>query len=150
VNRLHRPVFKRSGRGTATPAWARATRLPRPNHAFGVVAYGGELWLLGGRRGEEILREVRIFDPATSTWREGPTLPRPMELLGATVYGDEIHAVWESTYQIYAGGSWRDGPTPRETRHALEAFAVDGVLYTVGGCTTALEDSPLVERLELG
>jgi hypothetical protein len=74
-----------------------------------------------------------------------------MELLGAAVAGDEIHAVWESTYQIYDAGSgtWRQGPRPLVTRHALEAFVVDGALYTVGGCTTALQDSPIVERLDL-
>jgi hypothetical protein len=71
-----------------------------------------------------------------------------MELLGAAVAGGEIHAVWESTYQVYdaRSGRWRDGPAPLVTRHALEAFAVDGALYTVGGCTTALRDSPVVER----
>jgi len=26
---------------------------------------------------------------------------------------------------------------------------VDGALYTVGGCTTALRDSPIVERLNV-
>jgi N-acetylneuraminic acid mutarotase len=130
--------------------WTRVTRLPRPNHAFGVVAYRGELWVIGGRRGEDVLREVWILDPATLEWREGPALPKPMELLGSTVAGDEIHAVWESTYQVYDGSSWRDGPAPPVTRHALEAFAVDGVLYTVGGCTTALQDSPIVERIDIG
>lgn len=131
--------------------WARAGELPRRNHAFGVVAFDGELWVIGGRRGEEVLHDVWIFTPQTREWREGPALPKPMELLGAAVAGDEIHAVWESTYQIFDSdsGRWRDGPRPLVTRHALEAFAVDGVLYTIGGCTTALEDSPIVERLEI-
>jgi Kelch motif/Galactose oxidase, central domain len=131
--------------------WRRVTELPRANHAFGVVAYEDELWVIGGRRGEDVLREVWILDPATLEWRRGPALPKPMELLGATVAGDEIHAVWESTYQVYDGssGTWRERPSPPVTRHALEAFAVDGVLYTVGGCTTALQDSPVVERLRL-
>jgi hypothetical protein len=67
------------------------------------------------------------------------------------VAGDEIHAVWESTYQIYDGETraWRAGPTPGVTRHALSAFVADGALYAVAGCTTALRDSPIVERLEL-
>ncbi len=78
-------------------------------------------------------------------------MPRPMELLGAAVAGDEIHAVWESTYQIYdaSTGAWRDGPTPGVTRHALSTFVTGGALYTFGGCTTALRDSPIVERLAL-
>ena len=82
----------------------------------------------------------------------GPALPRPMELLGAAAVGEEIHAVWESTYQIYDArtGRWRQGPTPGVTRHALQAFHVDGTLYTIGGCTTALRDSPIVERISVG
>lgn len=133
---------------TVADTWRRSTPLPRANHAFDVVVFRGELWMIGGRRGEEVLREVEILDPRTGRWRRGPAMPRPMELLGAAVVGDEIHAVWESTYQIYdAGtGSWRDGPTPGVTRHALQTFYVDGALYTVGGCTTALRDSPIVER----
>ncbi len=131
--------------------WSRVTTLPRANHAFGVVAFEGELWVIGGRRGQELLREVWILDPNTLEWRQGPELPKPMELLGAAVAGDEIHAVWESTYQVYDRGTgrWRDGPGTLVTRHALEAFAVGGVLYTIGGCTTALEDSPIVEKLRL-
>jgi hypothetical protein len=129
--------------------WRLATRLPRPTHAFGVVAYEGELWVIGGRRSEEILREVTIFDPQTREWRDGPRLPEPMELVGAAVAGDDIHAVWESTYQVFDGSRWRRGPSPLVTRHALEAFAVDGVLYAIGGCTTALRDSPVVELLDI-
>ena len=135
----------------ATDRWSLVARLPRPTHAFGLVAFRGELWVIGGRRGESVLREVWILNPVDLTWRRGPALTRPMELLGAAVEGEEVHAVWESTYQIYdaASGRWREGPRPLVTRHALEAFVVDDALYTVGGCTTALRDSPVVERLEL-
>jgi hypothetical protein len=70
-----------------------------------------------------------------------------MELLGAAVVGDEIHAVWERTYQIYDAdtGRWRDGPPPLVPRHALSLFHLDGALYAVGGCTTQLRDTAVVE-----
>ena len=76
-------------------------------------------------------------------------MPKPMELLGAAVSDDEIHAVWESTYQIWDAPErrWRQGPGLGVTRHGLEAFAAGGELYAVGGCTTALQDSPDVERI---
>jgi len=136
---------------TVADTWRRSTPLPRANHAFDVVVFEGEVWMIGGRRGEQVLREVEILDPRTGRWRPGPTMPKPMELLGAAVVGEQIHAVWESTYQIYDGrsGTWRDGPRPGVTRHALQTFYVAGSLYTVGGCTTALRDSPIVERREL-
>ena len=71
-----------------------------------------------------------------------------MELLGAAVVGDEIHAVWESTYQIYDAAHGALAPGPDARRHAPRAAGVRGRrrLYTVGGCTTALRDSPIVER----
>jgi hypothetical protein len=117
-------------------------------HAFGAVAYDGELWAIGGRSGGRVVGDVWVLDVERGRWRRGPALPRPMELLGAAVAGDDIHAVWESTYQIYDGRTerWRPGPHPTVTRHALQAFVVGRDLVTVGGCTTALRDSPIVER----
>jgi hypothetical protein len=74
-----------------------------------------------------------------------------MELLGATVVGDEIHAVWERTYQIYDAGErrWREGPPPLIPRHALSLFHVGDSIYAVGGCTTKLRDSAVVEQLRV-
>jgi hypothetical protein len=43
-----------------------------------------------------------------------------------------------------AGGA---GPVPLVTRP--RAFAIDEALYTVGGCTTALRESQVVERVRL-
>jgi hypothetical protein len=74
-----------------------------------------------------------------------------MELLGTAATPDEIHAIWEETYQVLDADEerWRLGSRPLVTRHALEAFAVGDVLVTVGGCTTALRDTHVVERLRL-
>jgi hypothetical protein len=137
---------------TQADLWRRGPPLPRPNHAFGTVALGDEIWVIGGRRGEDVLREVWILDTAgAGEWRRGPAMPRPMELLGAAVDGDRIHAVWEDVYQVLdvSEGRWSQGPRPLVTRHGLEVFAAGGDLITIGGCTTALRDSPIVERLTL-
>jgi hypothetical protein len=135
-----------------TDSWSEAAPLPRPNHAFGTAVFNGEIWMIGGRRGEEILREVWIYDPRADRWRRGPDMPEGMELLGADVAGDEIHAVWEHVYQIYDAetGEWRSGPQSLVTRHGLNVFAVDGALYTIGGCTTELRDSQVVETRSIG
>ena len=132
----------------ATDSWSEGPPLPFGNHAFDAVAFRGEIWMIGGIRGEEMLRDVWILDRSTGDWRAGPAMPEPMELLGAAVAGDEIHAVWESTYQIYdAGtGTWRSGPRSLVTRHGLQTFHADGLLLTIGGCTTQLRDSQVVER----
>jgi hypothetical protein len=135
----------------ARDRWRRFGRLPKPNHAFGAVAFHRDIWVIGGRRGQSPLRDVWILDPATGRWRAGPAMPKPMELLGTAVDGEQIHAVWESTYQIYDARKrrWSEGPPSLVARHALSAFVVDGTLYTIGGCTTQLRDSPVVERRHL-
>ncbi len=127
--------------------WTRAASLPRRIHAFGAVAFGGQIWVIGGRRGETVLRDVWIYDPVSDRWRPGPALPKPMELLGAASAGREIHAVWHGTYQVYDAGErrWREDAGPRVERHALSLFAVAGALYALGGCTTELRDSQVVE-----
>jgi hypothetical protein len=135
----------------AADEWSLGTPLPEPNHTFGAVVFRGEIWVIGGRRGERILREVSIYDPRTDRWRAGPELPKPMELVGAASAGDQIHAVWEDTYQIYDAGEgrWSQGPRSLVTRHGLKTFYVRGALYTVGGCTTELRDSQVVETRSL-
>ena len=131
-------------------AWEHVTRLREPVHAFGAVAFRGEIWIIGGLRGQRLLRDVWIWSPGGG-WRHGPALPKPMELLGAAVSGDEIHAVWESVYQVWDAGDrrWRQGPPLSVTRHGLEAFVVEDTLYAIGGCTTELRDSPVVERIRI-
>jgi hypothetical protein len=130
-----------------TDSWSSSTPMPIPNHTFGAVEFRGDIWTLGGRRGEQTLRAVWIFDPTTGKWRPGPTMPKPMELNGTAVWGSQIHSLWERTYQIYDArtGKWSQGPESLIPRHGLKAFAIDGTLYTVGGCTTQLQDSQIVE-----
>jgi Kelch motif len=135
----------------AGDSWSRVAALPRRLHAFDAVSFRGEIWVLGGRRGERVVREVWILSPTAGRWRRGPFLPKALELLGAAAVGDQIHAVWHDVYLIYDAGSrrWRAGPRPRVPRHALQAFYVDGSLYTIGGCTPVPADSAVVERRAL-
>ena len=41
-----------------------------------VVAFQGEIWMMGGRGGSPLIESgrVAIFDPASETWREGPIM----------------------------------------------------------------------------
>ena len=125
--------------------------LPRPTHAFDVVAFRGELWLIGGRRGEEILREVWIYDPGRAPGGRGPRCRSRWSCSARRSSGTRStrsgsRPTRSTTHRTAAGGP---GPRPLVARHALQAFAVGGALYTVGGCTTALQDSPIVERRDV-
>ena len=60
------------------------------------------------------VHEVPKAPPSVPTNPGGPSLPKPMELLGAAVDGSQIHALIESTHEIYDSqtGRWRPGPPP--------------------------------------
>jgi hypothetical protein len=133
-------------------AWRRVAPLPRPNHAFAAVAFRGEIWVIGGRSGERILRQVCIYDVQRDRWQKGPPLTSPMEFLGAAVVDDQIHAVSDRAHQVYDAGAgrWRDGPPLRVPRHALSLLAVSSRLYAIGGCRSpVLVDTQVVEALQL-
>ena len=91
-----------------------------------------------------------MLAPGARRWRAGPPLARPMELLGADIAGGRIHAIWEHTYLIYDPATgWHSGPSPRVPRHGLAVFALGRDLLAIGGCTTDLHDSQVVERRRL-
>ena len=51
--------------------------------------------MIGGLRGDEILRDVWILDPETGRWRAGPAMPEPMELLGGRRRRRDPHGLGE-------------------------------------------------------
>lgn len=131
--------------------WLPAPPLPVPVHAFAAAAFAGRVWVVGGRRDDTVLRETWTLAPGARTWEPGPPLAHALELAGAAVGHDGLHVVTESSHQVldHEAGSWRRAAPLRVPRHALLLFATGNALYAVGGCTTALQDSAVVERLPL-
>jgi N-acetylneuraminic acid mutarotase len=131
----------------ASDSWSESVPMPIPNHTFGAVAFEGGVWTFGGRRGEKPSATFSSSTPRRRRGGPGRACRSPMELNGTAVSGAEIHTIWEHTYQIYDArtGAWSQGPEPLVPRHGLKAFAIDGTLYAVGGCTTELHDSQVVE-----
>lgn len=133
--------------------WSTAAPLPKPLHAHAAVVFRGELWVLGGRlRSQKIVRDVWIYNARQNRWRAGPPLLEPMDTLGADATRDRIAVVLHKTFLIYDArrGRWRRGPGQNVSRHALAAFAIDGTLYSVGGCIyPRLADTSTVEKIKL-
>jgi Kelch motif len=127
--------------------WRKALQLPRPLHAFDAVAFRGEIWVIGGRRGERQLSEVWILHPQSGRWRAGPPLPKPMELLGAAAVGDESAPCGSgrtrSTMRRRVSG---ETARPARVAHAPSLFEVGGTLCAVGGCRPELRATAVVER----
>lgn len=124
------------------------TQGPSRDHSH-LVAFMGELWMLGGRGVSGETHRVSIFDPASETWREGPGMRTPRGGFAAAA---------TSTQLIVAGGEAVTGtPSVRDEVEAIAAgentwtalpplpVAVHGVggaisgnaFYTLGGSTFA-------------
>jgi len=85
-----------------------------------LVAFQGELWLLGGRTAVgSTFAEVSIFDPASETWRAGPPMP---------VRRSGFAAAASATHLFVAGGE-RLGATPAVV-NAAEAIAAGDAAWT--------------------
>ena len=114
-----------------------------------LVAFQGELWMIGGRQPQT--GAVRIYDPASETWRPGPTLAVARAGFAAAasrthlfVAGGEIlfppFNVLSSVEAIVAGGSaWQPMPNLPTGLHGFGAIATGNAFITVGGSTVAAE-----------
>ena len=128
-----------------------------------LVAFQGELWLIGGRQlnVRETVR-VSIYDPASETWRLGPNLARGRAGFAAAaspelliVAGGELLCcqpwrVAASVEAIAAGGDqWRalpDLPTPL---HGFGGIIFGNAFHTVGGTVVpgAVSNAGIVQVL---
>ncbi|HYC35340.1 MAG TPA: kelch repeat-containing protein [Usitatibacter sp.] len=114
-----------------------------------LVAFQGELWMIGGR--QPATGRVNIYDPASETWRLGPQLAvaRAGFAAAATrellfVAGGELltppFSVLTSVEAIAAGSSsWQAMPNLPVPTHGFGAIATANKFITVGGSTVAAE-----------
>ncbi|MDZ4813764.1 MAG: hypothetical protein SGI99_14295, partial [Pseudomonadota bacterium] len=115
-----------------------------------LVAFMGELWMLGGRSvvtGET--GRASVFDPASETWREGPALQFPRAGFAAAttttqiiVSGGEMiingNFARNETEAIAAGeNAWSNLPALPIAMHGLGGVTNGNAFYALGGSTLA-------------
>jgi N-acetylneuraminic acid mutarotase len=134
--------------------WERLTALPTPRQEHAVVAFNGELVVVGGFDDDTTVNAVQGL-PVTANapaWRDLPALPLPLHhpnaatvdtasgprlvvggfLVGADFRDDARTLILDDTS---GEGSWREAsPMPAgEARGAAATCALDGALYVFGG-----------------
>lgn len=131
----------------------RATRvIPGDNRAprdhSQLVAFGGELWMIGGRGNAETGR-VSIFDPAAEAWRAGPAMRVARAGSAAAANGTTLVVAGGEVIQggnrtageveaILAGdAAWFDLTALPTPVHGASASIHGGSLYVFGGSTLA-------------
>lgn len=85
-----------------------------------IVAFQGEIWMIGGRDGTFLENNtVSIYDPASETWRVGPSLATPRAGHGVVSTGNAI---------LLAGGE--KIPTPARVISSMESIAAGQDTWT--------------------
>ncbi|HET6604542.1 MAG TPA: hypothetical protein VFG21_10090 [Xanthomonadaceae bacterium] len=123
-----------------------------------VVAFLGEVWMLGGRTPET--NSVAIYDPVGERWRSGPAFARPRAGFAAAVVGERIMigggelvsgraAELEPTVEIYTAGAerWRFGPNLPVAVHGVPGAALDGRFVVVSGSALAGQEAGATGRV---
>lgn len=120
--------------------------VPRDHSAL--VAYDGELWLLGGR--DHVTgsthNQVSVFDPTSGALRTGPPMRSSRSGFAATVLDGHIVAAGGerfnpigivSTAEVYNPhtGEWQSVASPPVAVHGAGAAVVDGKVYMILGST---------------
>ena len=131
--------------------WGPGPDLPFKVHHAMLVAYRGQLWLIGGFLPQGANMEaaasarVLILDPAKDRWVEGPALHHARAAGAAVVVGNKIVVAGGRTggkaeqevkpTEIYNGKSWQDAPAIPVPGDHLAAVTDGTYLYVIGGRT---------------
>lgn len=119
----------------------------RPRDHSQVLAWLGEIWMIGGRAPETT--SVSIYDPVSGAWREGPSLNRARGGFAAAVVdghlvvaGGEVFTGGvrlEPSVEVLAPGAnaWRLAGTMPLALHGVGGAGVGGRFYLLGGSTVA-------------
>lgn len=133
----------------------------RVDHAL-VVPHAGSLYVVGGYRDSEPVRQVLRYSPARG-WTELPPLPAPRGAMSGGVIGDRLYAAGgaPSTFprfrappyaaiEVYdfSTGRWSPGPAMPTPRHHSSAAVLGGALYVAGGRTPTDFSSNAFERFD--
>jgi len=123
-----------------TGAWERLADMREGRHGHGVVAYDGEVWVIGGYTADGMTDSVEIYDPRTNAWREGPALPAKRGFADVAVVNDRIYVInsrsnLAHTSVIYEDGTWHEGPAVPDDRHRCGVAVVGERIYLVTGDT---------------
>jgi serine/threonine-protein kinase PknK len=148
----------------ATGKYSKAPDTPLPLDHSAVVAYRGDVYLVGGDSNGQPSGGLWRYSPGEENWVELPAMATPRAGHAAGVIGDRLYVVGGMTDSAFVDkerppltsleiydfrtGEWSSGPDMPTGRHHFDAAVLDGQLYAIGG--RAVDDWALdaVERFD--
>lgn len=136
------------------------TPMPRRLNHIGVVAHGGDLYVLGGygrTLGEDTSRAFYRYDPASDRWSRLPDMPEPKAAMAAGVVGDRLivaggardNVPVSSTYGFdFDSNRWSRLPDMPDRREHVGSATLGDALYVLGGRTASSSAIDLASRFD--
>lgn len=128
-----------------TGTYTELAPMPRPLNHVGVVAYRGDLYVLGGY-GRKVTsntsKDFYRYDPETDRWSRLADLPRPRAAMALGVIGDRLYVAGgardriplDETYSYdFRSGRWTRLASMQSRREHVGEAVLDGKLYVLGG-----------------
>jgi N-acetylneuraminic acid mutarotase len=119
--------------------------MPRRLNHIGVVAYRGDVYVLGGY-GRTLDRHTSKafyrYDPDTDHWSRMPDMPEPRAAMAVGVIGHTLVVAGGARDDVpladafafdFRGGHWSRLPSMLDRREHVGATALGGKLYVLGG-----------------
>ncbi len=123
--------------------------LDRSRHHFtiGSSIYGDEIWVVGGKTGNDKsgTNFVDVFNVSTRTWRVGPDLPEPLWGGPSVLVGDTLHAFSGARTRVVTDdfhfsldlsdplADWQSQPSVPYPRVHVAGASVGERIYLIGG-----------------
>lgn len=129
-----------------TDSWTALAPMPTPRYSLGAATGAdGRIYAIGGYAGSPT-NVVEAYDPTTNTWTAAAPMPTARQQLAVAssdglVYaigGDGLGFVTTKAVEAYnpTTNTWAsDTPMPTPTVGLAAASALDGTIFTMGGCT---------------
>lgn len=141
--------------------WAPLPNMPVPRGWATTSVVRNKCYVIGGASqfGGPALDVVEEFTPATGEWRSRAPLPEARTLAASATAGGKIFVLGGGTRDSFFASShsrvaiydpaidkWDVGAEMPTPRHLLEAAAIDGHIYAIGGRSNATGITSVVER----
>jgi len=138
----------------ANNSWSKCAPMPTPRWHLMAAVVDGKVYAMGGIAGvgnvRRVLDVVEVYDPAKDSWTSLAAMPIGNSNAGAATIGSKIHLIGgrvkagadaegSATSKVFvydaATGKWETGPSLNQERTGLEACAVEGTIFAVGGAS---------------
>jgi len=149
----------------ATGKYVELPPMPEALNHVGLVAYRGDLYVVGGHgnrlAGGDVRNGLYRYRVRERRWERLPALPQPRGALAAGVVGDRLYVAGGmvadrpigravGTLEIFdfARNRWSRGPSMRHPGDHVAGVVAAGRLYVMGGRDARSDGLPYVQRFD--